>query len=397
MYTALSEDGSMLNLFTIKDKQYLQSIRQSLFFCPECKGRLILKMGDKKITHFAHENREYCSGSGEAESFYHLKGKLDLYTKLNQLGLKPVLEPYYPEIRQRADIGFYYNNAHYVIEFQCAVISSTLLKKRTEGYKRANIVPIWILGFSNFKKWSPLKIRFSAFQFLFLAEYKEQYVLPAYCPYKQVFYFHLNPVPISVSQTFIASFSFPLGQIEEINSSPLALEKWTLSYWKDVIHQQKTHHLHYPTKHNDIFLKELYMKELHPHFLPPYIGVPARNGFIFETPPLFWQCYLFMDSFYSDTKNRIFPLQKIYEVFHRRIMRGDIRLRILPLLSTFDWKGIIHDYLQVLVKLNVLEEVKPSFFRLTVPHRKVYSYETQEQIEKEFYDHLKKYMIEESK
>lgn len=129
MFTAITEKGSIINLFNMKDKDELKVLRSIPTYCPECKGRVILKMGEKKITHFAHERKEWCKANGEAESSYHLQGKLQLYEKLLQLKLEPQLEPYYSEIKQRADISFIWNNKKYVIEYQCAVISPQLVKK----------------------------------------------------------------------------------------------------------------------------------------------------------------------------------------------------------------------------------------------------------------------------
>ena len=394
LYTAIREDGSILNLFTIKDKQLLHSIRHSSFICPECNGKLILKMGQKKITHFAHEKKAYCSRNGEAESYYHLKGKLDLYRKLEELGINPVLEPYFSEIKQRADIGFYFQNKQYVIEFQCAIISPTLIKKRTEGYKKLNISPIWILGFHNLKKWSPLKLKLSTFQYSFLQKYHHYNVLPTYCPNKELFYFHFNPIPISISQSFIYSFLLPLKNIKTfpIKNTFFRMNQWKLEYWKENISHQKTHHVHYPTKDNDRFLKELYRKEMHPHFLPPFIGIPVKSGYLFETPPLFWQSYLMIDTFYSEKQQiKIYALQRIFEQFSSRISRGDIKVRTLPLISSVDWKKGVEEYLTFLVQLGVLEEVKTKFFRLKSMPIPVNNYCFQEKIVNDFYETLRKY------
>lgn len=389
MFTALREDGTMLNLLTIQDKDSLQLIRRSSFFCPECEGKLLLKMGDKKTPHFAHENRHLCTGSGESESTYHLEGKMDLFKKVQALGLKPELEPFYPEIKQRADVGFCYKNIHYVIEFQCAIISAKHFIKRTEGYKKLNITPIWILGFKNFKKWAPLKMKWSSFIFLFLNNYKEHFILTAYCPHQKRCYFHVNPHPITLSQSFLTSFQLPLSQLEKWQDSILAPNKWYITHWRESIHQQKNFHLHYLTKQNQLFLKEIYGLGLHPHFFPPFIGIPLRNGLLLETPPIFWQSYIFIDTFFSTKKNKIYPLQKIYEVFHARIIKGDIKLRLLPLLPSKDWKWAIKEYLQILITLSILEEVKEGFYRLIKKIDMVNNYKAQGEIEKKFYDQLK--------
>ncbi|WP_400246536.1 competence protein CoiA [Niallia sp. JL1B1071] len=387
MFTAITEKGSIINLFTMKDKDELKVLRSLATYCPECKGRVILKMGAKKITHFAHERKDCCSGNGEAESSYHLQGKLQLYQKLLQVNLQPELEPYYPEIKQRGDISFILHNKKYVIEFQCAVISPQLVKKRTAGYRKINIHPIWIIGFSHLKKWNPIKLKLTAFIYQFLTFYQGQYLLPTYCPFNKVFYLLQNPTPISVSQTFISTFSYPLVKLEK-SLPKISSMNLHFSYWRELIHRQKTKDLHYPTKTNDHFLKELYARELHPHFLPPFIGIPVKEGFLIETPPLYWQAYVFLDSFSLNDEKKIYPLQKIYAFFQRRIKVGQIKIREFPFLTNIEWKTVVKHYLQMLVSLQVLEEIKPNFFRL-LHQKKISNYEIQTQEEVMFYQRLK--------
>jgi len=371
----------------MKNKEELKVLRNLPTYCPECKGRVILKMGEKKIIHFAHERKEWCSGNGEAESSYHLQGKLQLYQKLHQLNLQSQLEPYYPEIKQRADISFVYNNKQYVIEFQCAVISPQLVKKRTEGYRKMNIHPIWIIGFRHLKKWNPIKLKISTFLYQFFTSYQDQYLLPTYCPVDKVFYFIQNPVPISISQTFISTHSYPLVKIKE-KLPKFPIKKWHFSYWREMMHRQKTNDLHYLTKTNDQFLKELYARGLHPHFLPPFIGIPLNEGFLIETPPIYWQAYIFLDSFYLEGEGKIYPLRKIYTTFQKRINVGQIKIREFPFLAKIEWIIAVQQYLQVLVSLNVLEEIKPNFFRL-IYRKQIRNYELQTQEEVIFYKQLK--------
>lgn len=390
LFTAMTEKGSIINLFTMRDKEELKAWKNIPTYCPECKGRVILKMGTKKITHFAHERKDCCSGNGEAESSYHLQGKLQLYQKLLQVNLQPELEPYYPEIKQRGDISFILHHKKYVIEFQCAVISPQLVKKRTDGYRKINIQPIWIIGFNQIKKWNPIKLKLTAFIFQFLTFYQSQYLLPIYCPFNKVFYLLHNPIPISVSQTFISTSSYPLVKLEK-SLPKIPSMNIHYSYWRELLNRQKTKDLHYPTKTNDHFLKELYAGELHPHFLPPFIGIPVKEGFLFETPPLFWQAYIFLDSFCLNDEKKIYPLQKVYDFFQKRIKAGHIKIREFPFLENIEWKTVVKHYLQMLVSIQVLEEVKPNFFRL-LHQKKINNYERQTQEEVLFYQRLKNMM-----
>ncbi|MDI5790199.1 competence protein CoiA family protein [Bacillus licheniformis] len=82
----------------------------------------------------------------EPESPYHLKGKRLLYEWLGRQGLRPVLEPYLQEIRQRPDLLLEHGTRQVAVEFQCANLNAAAYRKRTEGFLRLGIEPVWILG-----------------------------------------------------------------------------------------------------------------------------------------------------------------------------------------------------------------------------------------------------------
>ena len=87
------------------------------------------------MEHFAHQKGSLCVESYERESEYHLAGKLQLFQWLNNQKLCPELEPFYPSIRQRPDIGVPYDKKNYALEFQCSAIPPELMIKRTKGYQ----------------------------------------------------------------------------------------------------------------------------------------------------------------------------------------------------------------------------------------------------------------------
>lgn len=45
----MTEAGEIINLFTRKEKDDLKGLRQTPLYCPECKGRVLLKMGEKRL------------------------------------------------------------------------------------------------------------------------------------------------------------------------------------------------------------------------------------------------------------------------------------------------------------------------------------------------------------
>ncbi|WP_445486700.1 competence protein CoiA [Niallia sp. 03133] len=386
MFTAVNENGNFIHLYEIKDKHYLRKLRSDFsFFCPECMERVILKVGEKKITHFAHERMSICSANREAESEYHLQGKLQLYSWLENLGLKPVLEPYFSAIKQRGDIGFNYQDKYYVIEYQCALISPELIAKRTNGYRKHHLHAIWIIGEKNVKSINRNKWRISAFIYQFITTFKNQYILPSYCPISKTFHFYHSLFPITINQVFATSHTLSIHSMLSPFSWTLPAPTNPFQQWKKEIRKQKIHHIHYQTKSNELFLKELYQNRLHPHFLPPYIGVPLQSMIHIETNPLFWQAYIILDHFMGENNKKIFSIHKITEQFQKRIIRGEIRIRELPMCAAISWKQAVYDYIHFLSTANILIEVKPLFYTLKKEVKLAVNYEKQFQLEDQFY------------
>jgi len=360
LFTALNKDGSIVCALDFKEKKELQAEkRNSIFYCPACRSVVVLKNGEKRLPHFAHRKDVSCSGSSEQESSYHLHGKLQIYNRLKDLGLKPVLEPYFPSIKQRGDIGVMWDNSYYVIEFQCSSIPVSCLQKRTKQYRKEKYQPIWILGYKNVKR-SKSFSRFSAFQSSFLVPFKGKYILPAYCPYQKSFYIMDNPIPIS-KEKFITSINkLPLAAVTLREQTINLSSNFPYSDWQSAIQKQKNNHIHYHSNENDRFLRYLYKSGLHPHVIPPFIGIPLKEGIKLLTPPLIWQAYLYIDCFLPARK--IVSLHKVYDAFLSRIKRGDITVRNLPNIIDSNWRNTVNDYLTVLVKMKVIEEIRPDFF-----------------------------------
>jgi len=358
LFTALNENGMMVHASDLKANQMLAE-QQSKCYCPACGNSVILKRGEKRLPHFAHQKDNYCESSSESESSYHLQGKLQLYERLKNLGMNPELEPYFPAIKQRADIGFIWQNTYIVLEFQCSSIPIASIIKRTQQYKKANYKPVWILGHKHIKLRKGLS-RLSAFQASFLTKYKDNYIIPTYCPKEQAFHFLHTIIPISKENIFTSISKLPLDTVTLDGNRDSFYDNFPYSIWKSFIRNQKNQQLHYPTKENDRFLRELYQYGLHPHFLPPFIGIPLKEGIRLATSPLIWQSYLYMDSFLMQGK--IISLHKIHRAFLERIKRREVQVRSLPSIIG-DYRDAVNNYINVLLKCKEIEEVRPHFYK----------------------------------
>ena len=74
------------------------------YYCPACKGRLVLKKGDVMIAHFAHHQQSDCAVFSEGETLPHLMGKQMLLEKFRREGVAVTLECWLPELQQRPDL-----------------------------------------------------------------------------------------------------------------------------------------------------------------------------------------------------------------------------------------------------------------------------------------------------
>lgn len=118
------------------------------FYCPDCGGVVLLKIGDIKIPHFAHKSLSAC-GSSEPESSIHLLGKILLHQFFIDKKIPAEIETYLPTIRQRADI---FVNRRTAVEFQCSPISASNVSKRSSAYSGQGFEFVWIAGIKETKE-----------------------------------------------------------------------------------------------------------------------------------------------------------------------------------------------------------------------------------------------------
>jgi len=366
LLTAIRKDGTLVQLLPRRPKELLKREKgKGEFFCPECKEKVIMKIGTKKMEHFAHEKGSVCAESYERETDYHINGKLQLYQWLEKQQFAPQLEPYYSSIRQRPDIGVSCFDRNFAIEFQCAVIPSELMEKRTNQYRSKEIVPIWILGGKNIKRKGKGKVSLSSFDYLFLTKSSSGlWYLPAYCPSSNIFILLSNISPVTTKNALceISIFSHQCFLFQHLIAPVKKNIIYNSSAWRREIGVQKSNLLvqGYYSSH---FIKELYLRGLNISLLPPIIGLPVPNAPLIETPPLIWQAYLFMDHIYKK-KEGIITLGEVYRSFVQRINKGQIKLRSLPLVPECTPARPLSEYLHLLVRLKVLEGVNFNTFKI---------------------------------
>ncbi|MED3551567.1 competence protein CoiA [Cytobacillus praedii] len=383
MLVSKTKHGGRVSLAEKHNKEKLKELRcMENFYCPVCEEQVILKIGSKRIPHFAHKAGSVCADSYERESDYHLRGKILLYNWLDSLGLKPILETYYHEISQRPDISFVYGDIQYAIEYQCSVIPEELFMKRTTNYFRANITPIWIMAGKNIKRKGSNKAALSSFDYLFLSKSSsEHWHIPSFCPDTNTLITLHSILPVTVKNVITRYSMIHLEKAQLIDLlNPSVKQLVSLNDWQIEIRKEKNLSPLYGTLNNK-FLSELYRYSLIPSLLPPEIGLPVSYAPFIETSALKWQSYLLMDLFYN---KRLFSMKDVSQAFRKRVQKGDIQIRRLPLVKDGNELAAVKEYIGLLVKVNFLIMVDDNYFQVA-RKRYIKNNVEQEKIEMEFY------------
>ncbi|HFU4189987.1 TPA: competence protein CoiA [Streptococcus suis] len=135
MLVALDEDGQVFNVLE-------NPAPQGRFCCPGCGGLVRYKSGKVLRSHFAHVTLRDCHYFSENESTQHLSLKSCLYKWLiNEEQVE--LEKCLPELGQIADL---FVNDRLVLEVQCSSLPISRLQLRTQVYRDAGYMVLWLLG-----------------------------------------------------------------------------------------------------------------------------------------------------------------------------------------------------------------------------------------------------------
>lgn len=376
MFIAKRDSGELFSVATRTDRNFLLKLRnKETFYCPGCKAKVILKLGTKRIFHFAHLRGSECVYQVEPESEYHLSGKWQLYKWLQKQQLDPILEPYEEKIKQRPDILFHYKNKTYVIEFQCSPINEQLFSKRTRQYLENGYIPIWILGAKQLNRKSTHLFSLSDFHSLFLTEQRnKQWTIKSYCPETENFIIlqHITSVSTrnvvaKVNVTKIAEISIDEFLLQTMNRFSVHT---MLAEWWD---RMETHKRHYPLNrwaYRDPLLRELYEQGLSMPQLSPAIGLPLPSSMFIQTSPIIWQTYIYLDIFHCKNRGELIYLQDVYRNFQKRVTQKEITVRKLVFFKSGHYYDTIREYIHLLVQVSLLTELDRDTFKLTsdFPH-----------------------------
>ncbi|MEH6904726.1 hypothetical protein CN481_07770 [Bacillus sp. AFS006103] len=367
MLTAQTNTGKSICLgFDYKKDALLDLRSKEEFYCPICGERVLLKLGDQRIFHFAHKQVGTCRNFYENESISHMEGKRQLYQWLVGQKIPAILEYYDREIQQRPDIIFHHNGKKYALEYQCSTISDSNFIKRTNSYLQKGYIPIWILASSQIHNKKKNIVALSNFQYLFLRTTSSgKFYIPAYCPEKQQFHLIDSIHPYSIKKAFAHHTFHP---IMKMNVNDIVEPKVKLSFdsssWTREIEKFILNWTIHPNKQHKAFLHEIYNKNLNPFLLPPEIGLPVSHSLLLQTPAIIWQTYLYMDFIAAKRPDDLISLHEINFHLQKRLSKKQIVVRNLPQLEPVNPLLAITDYLLLLEQLGILAKKGETTFQL---------------------------------
>lgn len=336
------------------------------FFCPICGESVSLKLGDKRIFHFAHKQGGACRDFFENESVYHMEGKRQIYQWLIRQKIPSALEYYDATIQQRPDIMFKYNGKKYALEYQCSSIPERIFTKRTKTYLQNGYIPIWLISNSQMHIKKKNIVVLSNFHYLFLRTTSSgRFYIPSYCPDHHQFHFFESITPYSIKNAFANHSFYPLDKFDiQDLLEPKICSPFNLASWNREIEKYKLNWAIHPSHQHKSFFQEIYTNNLNIFLLPPEIGLPIPHSALIQTPPIIWQTYLYLDIIAAKRTNDLITLQEINFHFKRRQNRKEIVLRMLPQLNVVNPLAAFIEYLSLLEQLGIITRKDETTFQL---------------------------------
>lgn len=354
MFTARNDQGET---FTITKMNVARIRQENQLFCKACSSPVMIKAGEIKIPHFAHEKSTKCAFASEGESEQHLLAKSQLMSWFCYQGIPITVECYFPKIARQADM--FVNNKS-VIEFQCSSIPISEMIRRTMDYVSIGLDVHWILGQS--VKTVKGRIYLTAFQLAFLqVDSQLGYYFWHYSPEKEIFtlYYHLT---FEKRNAFFASemqFSLKENLNECKQKISRIISRHTYVKRDRLLEREKICFYYAKFKKHGQFMKRVYNAGYYLHYLPKEIGVDLESQFLVITPAIEWQFDLW-DIFFNrlekdDTFSEVYFLEKFQLVVKK------VHTIWLP---SDEYLKLGKAYLSYLIQVGVLSTIPDNRYRV---------------------------------
>ncbi|MFD1360158.1 competence protein CoiA [Lentibacillus salinarum] len=360
MLQAKTEYGKIVTLASLTRREIAFLKKETQFFCPACRERVIARAGPKTVPHFAHNAKSHCPSQEGGEGAYHEKGKLLLYRWLQSQQLDVQLETFLPAIGQRPDILLKLHGKTIAIEYQCARIPPEQIIRRNQGYHSQGIVPIWILGANRFNRRNRNQVRIDQFQLHFMHQFSSDFPLTLYyfCPETLRFIlfqdFYFTTAQQATGKLFIKKLTdmimTDLFQRSWFNQQQLC------QIWKQEKRSFRLRSSGHVYGRELAWQQWLYVNRTHRETLPSMVYLPVASQYRMNTPPWDWQSRLCLEVIAPLTNGETFSLQRCMHVLRSHLRNP----RLFPLVKSF--ANPVYQYLYLLERMQVIREVSPKAF-----------------------------------
>ncbi|PET44951.1 hypothetical protein CN514_21330 [Bacillus sp. AFS001701] len=357
MIVALNTKRHTINLFEVKTTEELLRLKQNgPYFCPICKKEVRLKIGVKRVTHFAHLDLTECENE-KKEGIEHYKGKFALYKFFKKFNVNVEVEKYIPELNQRPDLFIKLNTLQMCVEYQCSVIPLEIMIRRTNSFKDSGMKVLWILNdkLLNQKRWSSFYInslsiyslvRINVFSLLF------------YNPTLQSFTVLSSLIAFSPVQYIGQKDVFPINKFSlKVFLSPNRIDKNVfVAKWNRLKKDFRLYqHLH--TKGNLMVFKQ-YLYNANINYFPAVIGVPLESNCIIKEHCIFWQGLIYFKFFHEVEIGQLIFIDKIIQSVKMEVQNGKWRVNQFQDNDIDNLEKCVEKYIDFLVKIRIVKRVK---------------------------------------
>lgn len=341
MLMALNDSGEEILLVGSHARELAIQRKNQLHFCPQCNGPLIVKAGTIMIPHFAHRKAHNCHSFSEPESERHLTGKRDLFDWISRTA-SVRLESRLPGSAQRPDLL----TGQTAVEFQCSTISAALFSERTAGYHASGYDVFWLYGGAPLVQKGRFFVITSFHQLFFRYHPLLGFYFLQYDPDEKRFTLFSAITQVSASRFLVrrsffspVDWPFPPAAPLQHTVSPLSLP---------LFFQSKREWIHHSRAYNSQkrFFQFVYAAGHNPSLLPPWVGLPVKNGLSIANHPLEWQFYLWKTSLHVSPEARIRQL----------IDSGILKEKAFPLIPSCTPEAAAAEYMALLAELDAGSE-----------------------------------------
>lgn len=375
MFVALNDKGGKVNLM----RGITKSRNGVTYYCPHCREPVIMKCGQTRLWHFAHQPLSKCLFSGRLESAFHAEGKKDLYVHFNAINPEAELEAYLPEINQRPDVYFTDPLKRRALEFQCASVPEEDIQSRTKGYLHQGIDVLWVLGGKRFRRkgrtfrLSRMDQQCIRASFPRLSHpFSSPYQLYFYCPHTKLLLTIYNLRSISI-QTFTGSFHYqPLhGITADGLFSPRSQPSQYPSLMNDYLNHKRhlrirlVRHIGFSEKFIHRFL---YSKGLTYSMHPGWVGLPHSDYLTIETPSTIWQAWIYAAFLYEKKRTSV-TVAEILQGLKQGIKKGYFKTRQLNCRHASITQAVF-TYVEQLCILGILRRTDNDSYQIAPTARK---------------------------